>query len=78
MSLEFALPFFRRFRSLGAILSVVFFTAVTARADDKTAVKTLSEIPLFAFGGIGAAGITSKGEYAFHSVLTSDTAEADF
>ena len=47
-------------------------------AGDKAEVKTLSEIPLFAFGGIGAAGITSNGEIAFHSVFSSDTAEADF
>lgn len=78
MSPESSLPSLHRIRLLGAALAVVLLAGKTALAGDKTAVKTLSEIPLFAFGGIGAAGITSNGEYAFHSVFTSDTAAADF
>lgn len=59
-------------------LSVNLFIGATALADDKAAVKTLTEIPLFAFGGIGVAGLTSNGETAFHSVFDAKTAEADF
>ena len=65
----------RRRLAIGAVL---LFTCGAALAGDKGAVNTLSETPLFAFGGIGVAGITSPGEYAFKSVLASDSAEADF
>jgi hypothetical protein len=47
-------------------------------AADKASAKELSETPLFAFGGIGYAGIISKGEVAFRNVLDSDSAVGDF
>jgi len=65
----------RRYLAAGMILLI---TDGAVMAGDKAAAKTHSETPLFAFGGIGVAGITSQGEYAFKSVLASDSAEADF
>ncbi|MDR3402641.1 MAG: hypothetical protein P4L99_09095 [Chthoniobacter sp.] len=70
-----ALAAARRHLAMGAVL---LCTGAVALAGDKAAAKTLSEIPLFAFGGIGVAGITSQGEIAFKNVLASDSAEADF
>ncbi|MEP6673340.1 MAG: hypothetical protein ABJF10_29595 [Chthoniobacter sp.] len=65
----------RRYLAIGIVL---LFICGAALAGDKEAVSTLSKTPLFAFGGIGVAGITSPGEYAFKSVLASDSAAADF
>jgi hypothetical protein len=75
MSLAFHSSAIRRLFIFG--LAFLFTNGMTW-AGDKAAVKTLSEIPLFAFGGIGIAGTTSHGEIAFNNVLTSDTAAADF
>lgn len=64
-------------RRLFAIAFVWCLTNAATRADDK-AVKALAETPVFAFGGIGYAGITSQGEVAFRNVLASNSAAADF
>ena len=40
--------------------------------------RRLPKAHLFAFGGIGYAGITSNGEIAFKGVFASDSAAADF
>ena len=61
-----------------AVIAIFLLSCGRAMADDAGATKTLSEIPLFAFGGIGAAGITSHGEAAFRSVFAAESAEADF
>jgi len=74
MSLAFLPPISRR---LFAVALVWCFMSAVTWADDK-AVKTLAETPIFAFGGIGYAGITSQGENAFRNVLASDSAAADF
>jgi hypothetical protein len=50
--------------------------AVTTHAADP--LKTLSSIHDFAFGGIGAAGITSQGEVAFRDIYARPSAKDDF
>jgi len=65
----------RRIFGIGFLL---LLTCGSTWAGDKEAVKTLTETPLFAFGGIGYAGTTWRGEIAFRDVLASDTAAADF
>jgi len=75
MSLAFH-PF--TFRRLFLIAFAFLLTCSATWAGDKAASKTLAEIPLFAFGGIGVAGTTSNGEVAFHNVLASENAAADF
>jgi hypothetical protein len=65
-------------RRIFVVCLAFIMTSGSMWAGEKGAVKTLSEIPLFAFGGIGVAGTTSNGEVAFHNVLASDTAAADF
>ena len=60
------------------IFGVALLSLRVIAADDVTAFKKLSGTPIFAFGGIGFAGTTSEGEIAFKTVVTSDSAEADF
>jgi hypothetical protein len=50
--------------------------AVTVHAADSF--ETLSSIHDFAFGGIGAAGTTSKGEVAFRDIYNRPSAKDDF
>ncbi|HSI11839.1 MAG TPA: hypothetical protein VK961_07330 [Chthoniobacter sp.] len=75
MSLAFHSSTFRR---LFSIALTFLLTSSAVWAGDKAAAKTLAAIPLFAFGGIGVAGTTSNGEVAFHNVLASENAAADF
>lgn len=75
MSLAFHPSAFRRLFSL---VLTFLFTSSAMWAGDKAAAKTLAEIPLFAFGGIGIAGTTSNGEVAFNNVFASENAAADF
>ena len=51
---------------------LVFFCGVAACADDSvaSAVKRLSTVETFAFGGVGYAGVTSKGEIDFKFILS--------
>jgi hypothetical protein len=60
------------------LLSAILFCAFTAVAENDAPLKELSSIHDFAFGGIGAAGTTSKGEIAFRQVLQQPSAEKDF
>ena len=50
--------------------------AITSHAADP--LKTLTTIPVFAFGGIGVTGATSEGELAFREILKRPSAEKDF
>jgi len=52
--------------------------ALSAFAESADALKELSATHDFAFGGVGVAGITSKGEIAFRQVLASPSSEKDF
>ena len=47
-------------------------------AEPPTKQATLTQIQLFAFGGIGVAGTTSAGELLYRQVLASEQAEAQF
>lgn len=58
-------------------LLVLLLSVGFAKADGD-AVKRLETARMFAFGGVGAAGITTEEEVAFRAVLDSKTAEADF
>jgi hypothetical protein len=78
MSSDCSLPSLHVGRWLFVIFAAILFSSSVAMAGDKAAVRKLSEIRLFAFGGIGDDGITSNGEIAFKSVFASDSAEADF
>ena len=60
------------------LLSAILFCAFTVLAQSSDPLKELSSIHDFAFGGIGAAGTTSKGEIAFRQVLQRPSAEKDF
>lgn len=64
-------------RSLAFLLAMIMSHAFILAAD-KVGVKELSQTTLFAFGGIGIAGIVSPGEVAFRNVLDSGSAVADF
>jgi len=59
-------------------LCAILLGACTALGEDSDPLKELASIHDFAFGGIGAAGIISKGEVAFRQVLQRSTAEKDF
>ena len=56
----------------------ILLCAFTALAENSDPLKELSSIHDFAFGGIGAAGTTSKGEIACRQVLHRPSAERDF
>ena len=59
-------------------LCAILICAVTAAGENSDVLKELASIHDFAFGGIGAAGTTSKGEIAFRQVLQRPSAEKDF
>ena len=61
-----------------ALLFPLIMCASVAIAGGTDPLKELASIHDFAFGGIGAAGITSKGEIAFREILKRPSAEKDF
>jgi hypothetical protein len=60
---------------LASLIGVLAAAAAAAAGDP---VKELASIHDFAFGGIGAAGTTSKGELAFREILKEPSAEKQF
>ena len=79
MSRVFISSIFRWCFAIGFVVSFgILFTTGATWAGEKVAAITLSEIRLFAFGGIGFAGTTSEGEVAFNNVMASKTGAADF
>ncbi len=58
-------------------LLVLLLSSGIAKAEGDP-VKRLETARMFAFGGVGYAGITTEEEIAFRAVLDSKTAEADF
>ena len=65
-------------RRILAVVAALLVTGGVVMAGEKSAIETLTKVPLFAFGGIGYAGTTSEGETAFKSVLASESAGVDF
>lgn len=59
-----------------SLLALLLLSGIAQAADDP--VKRLETARMFAFGGVGIAGITTEEEIAFRAVLDSKTAEADF
>lgn len=60
------------------LIAILILLSGIALGGESSAVKELEKTRFFAFGGIGFAGATSDGEIAFHTILNSDSAEADF
>jgi len=57
---------------------LMLLCGVAVRADDSvaSALKRLSTVEKFAFGGVGFAGVTSKGEIDFKLILSQPQAAA--
>lgn len=60
------------------VLGTALLSPDLCSADEATTSKKLSDVTLFAFGGIGVAGTTSPGEIAFRDVLKTQTAADQF
>jgi hypothetical protein len=59
-------------RSAKWLSAILMLCGFAVRADDSvvSAVKRLSAVEKFAFGGVGYAGVTSKGEIDFKLILS--------
>jgi hypothetical protein len=76
----------RRLRSLDSVtmktlivFGVVLCATVTlAREGTDPTFDRLAKVDIFAFGGIGYAGMTSPGEKDYRLILSRTSAEADF
>jgi hypothetical protein len=61
-----------------SFMILMLLCSVAVRADDSvaSAIKRLSTVERFAFGGVGYAGVTSKGEIDFKMILSQPQATA--
>ena len=59
-------------------LCLVIAGAARSAESSNTAVDRLAKVDLFAFGGVGFAGVISPGEKDYKLVLSSPSAETDF
>jgi hypothetical protein len=63
---------------LWIITALLFSAAAQSAQSVDTAFERLAKVGIFAFGGIGYAGVTSSGEKDYRAILARPSAMADF
>ncbi len=67
-----------KLKILAGVLLLLATAVAQAKQSPVRPVERLSKVGVFAFGGIGFAGITSEGEKDFRTILASSSALSQF